>query len=284
MTKFIFINNKIVPEEEARISIFDRSYLYGEGVFETLRAYSGHAAFSDLHYERLKKNCKRLRIDLPLNKEGFEKAINRTLQANGLKNAYIRVTVSPVGASYGMEKPKNLLINTTIFCKEFTGRPPRLYQSGAKVIIVKGAPSDHPVMADLKSTNYLNKMLARDEVIRAKADEGLFCSASGRVLEGSATNVFVVKNGELFTPPVAEGILPGITRSVVMNLAEGNGIRVHEESILFDDLKTCDEIFLTGSTTEILPVKELVDVARKSVSPGPVTKRVMEVYKNLLPS
>jgi branched-chain amino acid aminotransferase len=283
MAKFIYINNKLVQEKEALISVFDRSYLYGEGVFETLRAYNGHVAFADLHYERLRKNCQRLNIDLPIDRHGFEKALNKTLSANNLKDAYIRVTVSPVGASFGLSKPKKMTTNFSIFCKEFKGRPKDLYEKGAKVIIVKSVPSDHPTMADLKSTNYLNKMLARDEVVTAGADEGIFCSTEGRILEGSATNIFIVKDGRLFTPPIKEGVLPGITRSVILNLAEASGLEVNEAPINMDEIKNCDEVFLTGSTAEVLPVRELVELTSKSPTPGPVTKKVMMAYKELLP-
>jgi branched-chain amino acid aminotransferase len=283
MGNYIYLNNKVVSKEKALVSVFDRSYLYGEGVFETLRTYKGHVAFSDLHYERMKKNCKRLRIDMPLDKHAFEKAILKTLNANNLKNAYVRATISPVGASYGLERPKKVTTNFSIFCKDLRGKPSDLYNKGARVIIISSTPSDHPALANLKSTNYLNKMLARDEVIHARADEGLFCTPGGHVLEGSATNIFIVKDGEIFTPPISEGIMPGITRNIVLNLVEANGFNVYETPINVKELKSCDEVFLTGSTTEILPVGELIDLANKKPSPGPVTKKVMSTYKALLP-
>lgn len=282
MAKYIFINNKIVPEKDALISVFDRSYLYGEGAFETIRAYSGHIAFCDLHYERLKKNCKRLGIDLPIDKHGFEKAILKTINANNIKNAFVRVTVSPVGASYGIAKPKKLGTNLSIFCKEFNGKPRELYEHGAKVILVK-VPSDHPVMANIKSTNYLYKMLARDEITNAGADEGIFCTPDGRALEGSATNLFIIKHGELYTTPIEDGVLPGITRNIVLQVAETAGIATHEASISLRDLQSCDEVFLTGSTAEVMPVRELVELSKKSGIPGPVTKKITEAYRALLP-
>lgn len=283
MAKYAYINNRLLKENEAQISVFDRSYLYGEGVFETLRAYNGHAAFCGLHYERLKRNCTRLNIDMPVDKHGFEKAILKTINANRIKDAYIRVTLSSVGASFGLEKPKKMSTNFSIFCREFKGRPKELYEKGARVILVKNVPCDHPIMAVIKSTNYLNKMMARDEVIRAKADEGIFCTPEGKVLEGSATNIFIVKKGEIYTPPLSDGVLPGITRSIVIELAEGIGLPMHETPVSLTDLKNCDEVFLTGSTTEILPIRELINTAKKSPTPGPVTKQVMEAYRSLLP-
>jgi len=283
MSSYIYINNKLVPEEEAKVSIYDRSYLYGEGVFETLRAYNGHVAFCDLHYERLKKNCKRLKIDVPVDKHSFEKAIIKTLNANEVKNAYVRTTLSPEGASYGLKKPSKMKTNFSIFCKQFSGREKKMYEKGARVVIIKSVPSDHPLMADLKSTNYLSKMLARDEVARLKADEGIFCSPTGSVLEGSLTNVFIVKNNGLITPPISEGVLPGVTRSIVLHLAEANGIEATERPFDIEEMKKSDEIFLTGSTTEILPVSEIVDVVKKSPVPGPTTKKIIDQYKALLP-
>lgn len=283
MSKFVFINNKVVPEKSATISVFDRSYLYGEGVFETLRAYEGRLPFVDLHYERLKKNCKRLGIDVPVDRAGFEKAIKKTLAANNIKNASIRVTLSPIGASHGIAKPKNMRVNFSIFCSSYTGRAKELYSKGARVIIIKDVPCDHPSMADIKSTNYLNKMLARDQVIKFKADEGVFCTPEGKVLEGSATNIFIVKNKNVITPPISDGILAGVTRNVVLNLAEGKGLDVRESTITMDDLKNSDEIFLTGTTTEILPVKEFIKFCEKKSSPGPVTTELMQAYKDLLP-
>lgn len=283
MTDYIYLNNKIVPEKEASISVFDRSYLYGEGVFETLRAYNGHVAFADLHYERLTKNCKKLTIDLPLSKHNFEKALIKTLQKNKMKEAYLRVTVSPVGASFGLKRPKNMSTNFSIFCKKFNGRPKPLYEKGARVILITKAPSDHPTMANIKSTNYLNKMIARDEVVRADADEGLFCTPDGMVLEGSATNIFIVYKGEVLTPPLSEGVLPGITRNLVLQVADSAGLTAREVPISMKQLKACEEVFLTGSTTEILPVREIAHVAKKSPAPGPVTKKVIRAYQDLLP-
>jgi len=283
MSQYVYVNNKVVPKSEALISIFDRSYLYGEGAFETLRAYNGHVAFSDLHYERLKKNCKSLGIDLPVDKHGFEKAIIKLLNANDIKDAYIRVTVSPVGASFGMEKPKKMSTNLTIFCKSFHGRAKKLYTDGAKIILIQNIPSDHPTMARLKSTNYLYKMMARDEVIRERADEGIFCTQDGKGLEGSATNIFMIKRGEIITPPISDGLLPGITRDLVLHLAETLGLKFYESPVHIEELKMCDEVFLTGSVTEVLPIRELVGLTTKGPIPGPVTSQIMNAYQDLLP-
>jgi len=277
----IYINGRIVSEEKAAITVFDRSYLYGEGVFETMRAYSGRPAFCDMHYHRLKGNCSRLKIDLPLDEYAFERAVHRTINANKLKEAYVRATVSSVGFAMGLARPKARATNIVIFAKRLIPRPPVQYQKGIKIIIVKDVFADDPDVAAVKSTNYLTRMIARDEVTRAKAEEGLICNRSGMVLEGSATNLFAVKDGVLYTPPLSDGCLPGVTRWVVIGLAEDMDIPLVETSIRIADIKKMDEIFLTGSTSEILPVAEVAGISKRK-APGPTTARLMKAYKEIV--
>jgi len=277
----VYINGKMFAEANAAISVFDRSYLYGEGAFETLRAYNGRPAFCDMHYHRLRANCEKLSIDLPVDEYAFEHAVIKTINANRLKNAHMRVTVSPVGVSVGIERPSKMKTNIVIFARPLKERPKEHYEKGARIVIVESVFADDPEMSEIKSTNYLTKMLARMEVSRKKADEGLLMNRSGSILEGSATNLFVVKDGVLFTPPLSDGCLPGITRWVVLGLAEGLKIPCRESSLRLTDIKKVDEIFLTGSTAEILPVREVAKLTKKS-APGPVTRRLMKAYKELI--
>lgn len=277
----ISINGKLVPEQNAVISVFDRSYLYGEGVFETMRAYGGRPAFCDMHYHRLSANCEKLKIDLPLDEYAFEHAVIKTLNANKLKEAYVRVTVSPVGASIGFARPSKMKTNVVIFAKPFKERPKEIYEKGAVITVVKSVYADDPDVAEIKSTNYLTKMLARMEIVEKKADEGLFLNREGFVLEGAAANIFVAKDGVLYTPPLFDGCLPGITRWVTMGLAEEMNIRCRESSLRLPDLKKVDEIFMTGSTSEITPVREVVGITKKA-APGIITKKLMRAYKELI--
>lgn len=278
----IYINGKFVPEISATISVFDRSYLYGEGAFETMRAYNGRPAFCDMHYHRLKSNCERLKIDLPLDEYAFEHAVVKTINTNKLKDAYVRVTVSPVGASIGLARPPQLKTNFVIFAKPFKDRPASLYKKGARLALVRSVYADDPDIAGIKSTNYLTKMLARMEVTEKNCDEGLFQNREGFVLEGTASNLFVVRKNRVFTPPLSDGCLPGITRWVVMGLCEELKITCKEASLYVEDLKSVDEIFITGSTSEILPVREVVKIVRKNNAPGPVTRKLMSAYKDLI--
>lgn len=283
MPSIVYVNGKLIPEREALISIYDRSYLYGEGVFETMRAYNGKIAFADLHYHRMRENCKALKIDLPLDEYAFEKALTKTLKLNNLRDAYVRAIVSPIGVSIGITRPAVMQTNTVIFCKPFAGRPASIYKHGAKVIMIETVANEPEKLASIKSTSYLTRMLGRLEVQTKRADEGLFKNSSGFITEGTASNLFIVKDGVLITPPPSDGLLPGITRKIVISLAEGENMAFREDHITLDDIMSSDEIFMTGSTTEILPVREVVGITTKKEVPGKVSRRLMEAYRNLLP-
>ena len=235
-----------------------------------------------MHYHRLATNCEKLKIELPVDQYAFEHDVVRTINANKFKDAFVRVTVSPVGLSIGLARPQKLSTNFIIFAKPFKPRPIEIYEKGATVIVVESVYADDPEVAEIKSTNYLTKMLARMEVTDKKADEGLFQNREGCLLEGTATNLFVVKKGRLFTPPLGDGCLPGITRWVVMGLAENLKIPCKEASLYLEDLKSVDEIFLTGSTSEILPVREVCGYTKKGVAPGPVTRKLARAYKEIV--
>lgn len=278
----VYINGKLVPEEQAKVSVFDRSYLYGEGVFETMRGYNGRPAFCDMHYHRLKANCDTLKIELPVDEYAFERTVVRTINANKLKEAYVRATVSPVGASVGLARPNKMRTNFVIFVKPYKGRPEEVYLKGARVIVVNSVYADDPEVAEIKSTNYLTKMIARMEVSEAKADEGLLQSRDGLMLEGTGSNLFVVKKGRIFTPPLSDGCLPGVTRWVIIGLAEKLGIVFGEQSLHLDDLIGADEIFMTGSTAEVMPVREIAGLSKKANTPGPVTLKLMREYKKMV--
>lgn len=280
----VYINGKLVQEKDALISVFDRSYLYGEGVFETIRAYNGSPAFPDMHYHRLKTNCEKLNIEMPVDEYAFEHVITKTINANKLKEAFVRVTISPVGISIGLAKPAKVTTNFVVIVKPFKPRPTEVYQNGAKIVIVESIYSDGPELAEIKSTNYLTKIIARQEVVDKKADEGVFLNRDGFVVEGTASNIFVVKKNIIYTPPLSDGCLPGITRFVTMGLAEELNVSCKETSFDVNELKFADEIFLTGSTSEILPIKEIVGVVKLDIAPGQITKRLMKAYKRLIPN
>lgn len=279
----VYINGQLVPETAAKVSVFDRAFLYGEGVFETLRAYTGRVAFPALHYHRLRENCERLGIDLPLDEYAFEKVVQKVLAANRLREAVIRVTISAGGTRYTIDRPPHLNANVVFFARRFQPRPTRLYSHGASLIVVTSVCGEPAALANLKTTSYLCRMLARQEVQAARADEGLLLNQRGWVLEGTATNLFVIRQGRLYTPPLSDGVLPGVTRFGTLGLADGLGIPWRESHISIANLKAADEIFLTGTTSELLPVREIRGITTKPRTPGPCTQQLMAAYQQLLP-
>jgi D-amino acid aminotransferase len=277
----VYINGRFVDAQRATISIFDRGYLHGEGVFETLRAYDGEPAFVDLHYGRLHDSCRRLGIRLPLTRHALEAVLHQLLKKNRAREAALRITVSALGTA-SPQRPKNAPTNLVVHLRPLLAKPKTLYQKGASVILVQSVMADSAAIANIKSTNYLSKILAREEVANAKADEGLICTAQKQIVEGTATNLFVVRNGRVLTPPITEGLLPGVTRRVIMGVAEQLQIPIRETSITVPALKSADEIFLTGSITEVLPIREVRGITKKRPCPGPITKQLMDAYRVLI--
>lgn len=282
MTPIVYINGRFVSAQNARIPVWDRSYLYGEGVFETLRVYDGKAAFVSLHYHRLRHCCAQLQIELPLDEQAFTRMLQQLVQKNKFKEAVVRITVSAVGAAFGMDRPPKMEPLITAFCQKFKGKPAEWYEQGAPLIVAKSVIADQVCISVIKSTNYLTKMLARKEAAAAQAADALLTDGQGHFLEGSATNLFMVKKGTLITPPIADGVLPGITRNVVLAVAETLDIPWDESAITERMLKDADEIFITGSTSEVLPIREIRGLCKKR-APGPITRELWNGYGNLAP-
>ncbi|MDO8527911.1 MAG: aminotransferase class IV [Deltaproteobacteria bacterium] len=261
-----WLNNRLIDEEEATVSIFDRSYLYGEGVFETLRVYESRPAFFSLHYKRLKKNCRRLGIPLPLSEKKLETTVLRLLKANHLKETVVRITLSTT--------------NISIFCRPIH-IDPKLFQRGVKVLPLKSLCNDSPAVAGIKSTSYLTKMLARAEGDHAGAHDALLKNSRGHWVEGSRTNFFIIVKGVVITPPQSDGLLKGITREVVLKILKQKKIKHREAHITDSLLKKADEIFLTGSTSEVLPVREIIGLWKKQIQKKTLTFQIRKYYLTL---
>lgn len=251
-----WINGRLVDESQATISIFDRSYLYGEGVFETLRCYQAKPAFLAQHYQRLQKNCQHLQIPFNLSEQDFSHAIDQLLTKNKIAEAVVRVTVSLVGASFGVGRPPNAKTNITLFARPVELNP-KLFETGVKAFCSQTLINDSAGVADIKATSYLTKMLARAEAARASAYETLLKNVQDNWAEGSRTNLFIVLDKTVITPPLTEGILNGITRQVVLEILTEKKIPHREAPITDLMLENAQEIFLTGSTSEVMPVREI---------------------------
>lgn len=272
--KFALLNGKIVPEGKPHLVLLDSAYLYGIGAFETLRVVGGRVLFVEEHLQRLKNTLKFLQLPLSLQPADFRRGANRLLKANGMKDAYLRLMVSGeeqhLGTGGGTKAMSPL--HWSLLVRPFFGYPPHLYQKGARLVLIRSVRNDPQPMAQAKVTNYLTKMIARRECAKRKADEGILLNAEGKLVECTSSNLFVVKNGRLITPPLTDGLMPGVTRKVLFQLCRKLKIPFVEKSLWPTDLKKADEIFITSTLKDVMPVGR----------PGPITKRLMQAYQKTI--
>ena len=275
----IYLNGKFVDEEDAKVSVFDHGLLYGDGVFEGIRAYDGVVFMLKEHIDRLYDSAKSLCIDIPLTKEEMIDVVLETLRVNNLRDAYIRLVVTRGIGDLGLDPRK--CGKPTIFCIAIP-MPPLLGEEGIRVITVsvRRLPVD-VLNPAVKSLNYLNSVLAKIQANYAGVDEAFLLDDKGFVVEGTGDNIFIVKNGVLKTPPVYQSILKGITRDVVIKLAKEEGIEVVEEPLTLHDLYTADELFITGTAAEIVPVFEIDGRVINDKKVGEITKKLREKFKEI---
>ncbi|MEO2117743.1 MAG: branched-chain-amino-acid transaminase [Methanocaldococcus sp.] len=275
----IYLNGKFVDEKDAKVSVFDHGLLYGDGIFEGIRAYDGVVFMLKEHIDRLYDSAKSLCIDIPLTKEEMIDVVLETLRVNNLRDAYIRLVVTRGVGDLGLDPRK--CKEPTIFCIAIP-MPPLLGEDGIRVITtsVRRLPVD-VLNPAVKSLNYLNSILAKIQANYAGVDEAFLLDDKGFVVEGTGDNIFVVKNGVLKTPPIYQSILKGITRDVVIKLAKEEGIEVVEEPLTLHDLYTADELFITGTAAEIVPVFEIDGRVINNRKVGEITKKLKEKFKEI---
>jgi len=279
MGRKVWLNGRLVSPEEAKVSVFDHGLLYGDGVFEGIRSYGGRLFRLEEHVRRLFDSANGIRLAIPLTPEEMGKAITETLEANGLKDAYVRVVVTRGVGTLGLDPNRCRDPNVFIIVDKITLYPPELYENGLEVVTA-ATMRNHPnaVNPRIKSLNYLNNILAKIEAIDAGTLEAVMLNHQGFVAECTGDNVFIVRDGRLFTPPIAAGILKGITRDEIIAIAAELGIEVREENLTRYDLYVADECFLTGTAAEVVPVVRIDKRTIGSGKPGPVTRRLAEEF------
>ncbi|HDI10328.1 MAG TPA: branched-chain-amino-acid transaminase [Euryarchaeota archaeon] len=280
---YVYIDGSFYPKDEAKISVFDHGFLYGDGVFEGIRVYNGLIFKLREHIERLYKSAKHIKLEIPIEKEEMINRVVEAVKKNGFKDAYIRLIVTRGIGDLGLDPrkcPKPSIVIIVQPMGPLLGKEAQ--EKGAKAIIssIRRIPTDC-LSAEIKSLNYLNSILARIEANEAGAHEAIMLDKRGFVSEGTGDNVFIVKDNKIITPPNTAGILEGITRNRVMELGRELGYEVSEEEITVHDLYTADEVFLTGTAAEIVPVVEINGRKIGNGRPGPVTKRLMEEFKKI---
>lgn len=275
MSLKVYIGGKYYDKADAKISVFDHGLLYGDGVFEGIRSYSGRVFRLRAHVDRLYDSAKAIHLEIPMTRERMCQAVEETLALNKLKDAYIRLVVTRGAGSLGLDPRKTTDPQVIIITDSIQLYPPELYEHGLK-IITAGTIRNHPGALNprIKSLNYLNNILARIEGTNAGCLEALMLNHHGEVAECTGDNIFIVRGGELHTPAVHSGILEGITRAAVIELAAASGIVVVERTMERHDIFTASECFLTGTAAEIIPVVELDGRVVGDGVPGPITKKL----------
>jgi len=274
-----WIDGKFVAESEAKISIFDHGLLYGDGVFEGIRFYNNQAFRLHNHLDRLIDSAKAIALTLPYTKDEFVTAVNQVIQKFDLDSGYIRLVITRGKGSLGINPASCHKSSAFIIADKSNFVDKRVLERGAKLIIA----STRRLAADgldprIKSLNYLNHILARMEATQAQADEAILLNAQGNVTEGSTDNIFIVKNNKIITPSISDGALDGITRSVIFEIANEQGLECEAKTLSPYDLYTADECFLTGTAMELLPVSE-VDGRSLSSCPGEMYKLLQYNFK-----
>ena len=278
-----YVNGAFVPKEEAKVSVYDHGYLYGDGIFEGLRAYNGRIFRLDRHLDRLYDSAQYLMLDIPMSKQELAAAILETVRRCGLRDAYIRPVISRGVGDLGLD-PRKCKVPTVIIIVDTIQLYPRdAYARGLRAVtatIRKVRPDALSVQA--KTLNYLNNILARIEANRAGVDEAFMLTSDGYVCECSADNIFLVRREEVWTPPAYLGILRGVTRETVMELVRQHGGPMLERVFTLHDVYTADECFLTGTGAEVGPVVEVDGRRIASGIPGPMTQRLISAFRELV--
>lgn len=274
---YVYLNNKLVPQAEALVSVFDHGFLYGDGVYETMRAYDGVIFMLDDHLMRLYRSASMIGLTVPLDMNGIKNAVYDTMSANSLKNAYVRLTVSRGYGPIGLDPDLCEAQTFVVIAEEMKDYPKAYYEQGMSAIISATKRNlREAINPQIKSLNFLNNILAKIEAKKAGAYEAIMMNATGHVTEGTISNVFFCRDDVLCTPSVECGILDGITRNIVLDVAVREGLMVREGEFTRDDLSAAEEVFITNTTMEVMPVSQL-DAVRYRV--GEVTRRLHKAYR-----
>ncbi|MDA8193068.1 MAG: branched-chain-amino-acid transaminase [Thermaerobacter sp.] len=275
----IFMNGELVPANQAKVSVFDHGFLYGDGIFEGIRAYAGRVFKLEEHLDRLFDSSKAIMLTIPYGKAELMEAVAGTIRANGLTDAYVRLVVSRGPGDLGLDPTKCPHPTVVVIADRIALYPADLYQKGLSLASVAiRRPGGDVLNPAVKSLNYLNNIMAKIEANLRGMPEVLLMNNQGYVVEGTGDNVFLVRHGELWTPPVNAGILNGITRQVVLALADDLGLVCHEDNFNLFDVYTADECFLTGTAAEIIPAVWCDGRAIGNGQPGPVTQRLSQSF------
>ena len=280
MYMLIYIDGEFLPKAEAKVSVFDHGLLYGDGVFEGIRSYNGRVFKLDEHLERLYDSAKSIMLQIPIPIETMKETVLETLRRNHLTEAYIRLVVTRGVGDLGLDPDKCPKPSIIIIAGKIALYPQKFYEDGLEIVTASVRRNyAEAINPRIKSLNYLNNILAKIEGKQSGAEEVLMLNAEGYVVECSGDNIFWLKNEVLVTPPVHIGILEGVTRNSVIDLARDAGIQVEERVFTRHDLYIADECFLTGTAAEVIPVVKIDRRAIGNGQPGKVTEKLIAAFR-----
>ncbi|BDG46260.1 MULTISPECIES: branched-chain-amino-acid transaminase [Parageobacillus] len=278
--QWIFLNGEFVTKENAKISVYDHGFLYGDGVFEGIRVYSGNVFRLKEHMDRLYNSAKSILLTIPYTKEELTEYVVETIRKNQYQDAYIRLVVSRGVGDLGLDPYKCQKPQVVIIAEPLALFPKHLYETGIEVVTVATRRNRSDVLSPkVKSLNYLNNVLVKIEAHLANVNEALILNDQGYIAEGSGDNVFIVKDEVIYTPPGYVGALEGITRQAIIEIAQELGYVVKEEPFTRHDVYVADEVFLTGTAAEVIAVVKVDGRVIGEGVPGPHTKRLLEEFR-----
>jgi branched-chain amino acid aminotransferase len=276
----VWIDGSLQPAQQARVSVFDRGFLYGDSAFEVMRTYDKRPFREAAHLARLRRSCDRLLISLQHSDHRLSEIVASTIAASGLPECYVRVMVTRGVGPMNIDLAQATEPSVLVFALELKPLAASVYANGIAVGLSRAArATDGTRAVGAKTSNYLGSVMALHEVKQRGAQEALILGPSGEVIEGATSNVFVVRAGELITPPIDAGILAGITRQTVLELAAEQALIVRETQLHPSDLYQADEVFITSTVREVVPVVRVDDKLIRDGKPGPITARVLAAYR-----
>jgi len=278
----VYIDGQLLPEKDAKVSVFDHGLLYGDGIFEGIRFYDGRVFRCEEHIDRLFHSAKAIALEMIWTKEEVTAAMMETIRANGLRDGYVRLVITRGAGSLGLNPYHCKVPSIIIIASTISLYPAEKYEKGLTVVTCSTRrPAPAALSPAVKSLNYLNNVMAKIEAINANAEEGVMLNEQGFVAECTGDNLFVIRGGKIYTPPVSAGALNGITRTVIFEIAKDLGIELIEENLTRYEIYTADECFLTGTAAEVVPVALYDRRAIGDGKPGPITLKCIEKFRHL---
>ena len=278
--QWIYLNDRFVKKEDAKISVYDHGFLYGDGIFEGIRVYSGNIYRMSEHMDRLYNSAKSILLTVPYTKEELTEIVVQSVQKNQIEDAYIRLVVSRGVGDLGLDPYKCKQAQVVVIVEPLTLFPKHLYETGIEIVTVPTRRNRPDVLSPkVKSLNYLNNVLVKIEAHLANVSEALMLNDQGYVAEGSADNVFIMKDETIYTPPGYIGALEGITRNAIIEIAGDLGYEVKEEPFTRHDVYTADEVFLTGTAAEVIAVVKVDGRIIGDGVPGKHTHKLLKSFR-----